>query len=188
MELVAMAWEKLKSTVLMALHHGSGRSSSKVFLNQVNPEVVMISCGWKNPFQFPRPSVLSRYEKLVTYLIQQSFFFHHVPPFGCNVTFCLKNRVEDGEPLSEKLLRSGVDFIIKNKEAERKVLVARGAGISRSTVFAIASLKEIENKSLLDAYQVVKQHHLETMPHPSLWKSLCNYYNEDVSFSELMGF
>jgi len=63
-ELVSMAGENLTSTVLIAPHHGSGSSSSGLFLDKVNPEHIIISSGWKNRFHFPHPSVLKRYAGL----------------------------------------------------------------------------------------------------------------------------
>lgn len=56
------------------------------------------------------------------------------------------------------------------------VLVACGAGISRSTTFAIAALKEAEGVSLLEAARIVRPAHFDGMPHPALWELLCHYY------------
>ncbi|MCP4371344.1 MAG: hypothetical protein GY797_24985, partial [Deltaproteobacteria bacterium] len=63
-ELVSMAGENLTSTVLIAPHHGSGSSSTGLFLDKVNPEYIIISSGYKNRFHFPHPSVLKRYAAL----------------------------------------------------------------------------------------------------------------------------
>jgi competence protein ComEC len=63
-ELVSMAGENLTSTVLIAPHHGSGSSSTGLFLDKVNPDYIIISSGWKNRFHFPHPSVLKRYASL----------------------------------------------------------------------------------------------------------------------------
>lgn len=60
-ELAAIAGDNLKSTVLLAPHHGSKTSSTKTFIETVNPEVIIISSGWKSRFGFPHPSVLKRY-------------------------------------------------------------------------------------------------------------------------------
>ena len=94
--------------------------------------------------------------------------------------------LNDGEPLSFELLSKGIEFVKRNQETERTILVACGAGISRSVAFAVASLKEIEQLTLLEAYREVKQHHPEAMPHPAIWLSLCQYYNEDVPFIKLL--
>ncbi len=94
--------------------------------------------------------------------------------------------VEDGVPISPQILKTGIEFVKSNKNAGRKTLVACGAGISRSAAFAIASLKEIEQTSLLEAYHEVKQHHPETLPHPLLWKSLCGFYHEDIPFFKIL--
>ncbi len=95
--------------------------------------------------------------------------------------------VDDGVTISPELLKRGIDFVKSNHKAGRKTLVACGAGISRSAAFVIASLMEIEQLSLLEAYREVKLHHNEAMPHPALWLSLCKYYNEEIAFSEVIG-
>ncbi len=52
--------DRLKSTVLVAPHHGSGSSSSNRFVQAVAPKHTIISCGWKNRFGFPHPKVIQR--------------------------------------------------------------------------------------------------------------------------------
>lgn len=52
----------LKSSLLISPHHGSLTSSSKIFLDKVKPESVVISCGVGNPYGFPHPDVLERYQ------------------------------------------------------------------------------------------------------------------------------
>lgn len=94
--------------------------------------------------------------------------------------------VEDFEPLRPDLLRQGVDFVRAEKRAGRRILIACGAGINRSTAFALATLKEEEGLTLLDAFYEVKQRHGEAMPHPPIWASLCRYYQEDVPFEKLL--
>ena len=83
--------------------------------------------------------------------------------------------VEDGVPLANHHLRQGVDFTLNQKRLGRKVLVACGAGMSRSVAFAVAALKEDEGLPLLDALQAVKSRHPDTMIHPALWESLCAF-------------
>mgnify|MGYP001819668267 CR=1 FL=1 len=60
-ELTQMKNSQLDSTVLMAPHHGSRTSSTDVFLDAVNPQICVISCGWKSRYKFPHPEVLQRY-------------------------------------------------------------------------------------------------------------------------------
>lgn len=93
--------------------------------------------------------------------------------------------VEDGEQLSQNLLQEGLDFIQEQHNQGKVVLVACGAGISRSGSYTIAALKENENLSLLDAFQQVQQLHPDTMPHYRLWQSLCEYYDEDIPWTAL---
>jgi protein-tyrosine phosphatase len=94
--------------------------------------------------------------------------------------------VEDFEPIPFDLLQQGVEFIRTEKERGRRVLVACGAGINRSTAFSVAALKEEEGLSLLDAFRAVKRSHPEAMPHPPIWTSLCEYYEEAISFELLL--
>ncbi|MGD8980662.1 MAG: DNA internalization-related competence protein ComEC/Rec2 [Desulfobacterales bacterium] len=61
-ELVSTVGNKLKSTVLLAPHHGSKTSNTEPFLEKVTPEVVVISSRYKSRFGFPHPSVLKRYK------------------------------------------------------------------------------------------------------------------------------
>src|SRR5512136_1818127 len=52
--------------------------------------------------------------------------------------------VEDGVPLASCHLRQGVDFVLNQKRLGHRVLIACGAGMSRSVAFAVAALKEDE--------------------------------------------
>ncbi len=54
--------KQLKSDILIAPHHGSSTSSTDFLLDQVAPDSVIISCGWKNRFAFPHKSVMDRYK------------------------------------------------------------------------------------------------------------------------------
>ena len=62
--LVQQYGEQLKSTVLIAPHHGSKTSSSFDFLQLTQPELVIIPIGFLNRFGFPHKSVLDRYQQL----------------------------------------------------------------------------------------------------------------------------
>lgn len=90
--------------------------------------------------------------------------------------------VDDGVPLHPVVLERGIKFARARKAEGRHLLVACGAGISRSSTFATAVLKEEENLSLVDAFQEVVNAHPYAMPHPELWKSLCAYYGEMTPF------
>ncbi len=94
--------------------------------------------------------------------------------------------VEDFEPIPPDLLRQGVDFVRAEKRQGHRVLIACGAGINRSTAFAVATLREEEGLKLLDAFREVKRRHAEAMPHRSVWQSLCRYYEEDIPFEKLL--
>ncbi len=94
--------------------------------------------------------------------------------------------VQDFAPIPPNLLRQGIDFVRAEKAQAQRVLIACGAGINRSSAFAVAVLKEEESLGLLDAFRAVKRCHAEAMPHPPVWESLCSYYHEDVPYIELL--
>jgi competence protein ComEC len=50
-------------TILKAAHHGSGNSTTERFLNQINPDIAVISCGEDNPYGHPHPDLLERLRK-----------------------------------------------------------------------------------------------------------------------------
>lgn len=62
--LVKKQSERLKSTYLVAPHHGSKTSSSRAFLDAVNPEYVFIPVGYKNRYRMPHSTVLQRYHEM----------------------------------------------------------------------------------------------------------------------------
>ncbi|MEQ8974967.1 MAG: dual specificity protein phosphatase [Coleofasciculus sp. C1-SOL-03] len=76
--------------------------------------------------------------------------------------------VEDGQPLPFEQLKSGIEFVRQEKAKSKTVLIVCGAGISRSSLFAVATLKEEENLSLLDAFRQVQIKHPQANPHPNL--------------------
>ena len=52
--------DALKSDVLKVGHHGSKTSTSDAFINWVNPEIAVVSVGYKNKFRHPSNDVLNR--------------------------------------------------------------------------------------------------------------------------------
>jgi competence protein ComEC len=58
--LVAERPDLLRSDLLKVPHHGSDTSSGQPLLDAVLPGVALISCGVRNRFEHPRPSVLAR--------------------------------------------------------------------------------------------------------------------------------
>ena len=57
-------WNKVN--VLKVGHHGSNTSSTESFLNQVRPEIAIISVGLNNQYNHPSVEVLNRLKKLNT--------------------------------------------------------------------------------------------------------------------------
>lgn len=64
LELLGRAPEYLRSTVLLAPHHGSGTSSSLAFLDAVAPELALFQVGYRNRYQHPKREVFERYAEL----------------------------------------------------------------------------------------------------------------------------
>jgi len=61
--LAAELGDELRSTLLVAGHHGSDTSTSAVFLQTVKPRYVLFSAGYRNRYRFPRPEVRERVER-----------------------------------------------------------------------------------------------------------------------------
>src|SRR5690606_8982781 len=58
------AHSRLRSTLLLAPHHGSKTSSSERFLRAVQPQLVVIQAGRRNAYGHPAPEVIARYGAL----------------------------------------------------------------------------------------------------------------------------
>jgi competence protein ComEC len=63
-ELVAAMPERLRASVLLAPHHGSGTSSTEEFLETVRPDVALFQVGYRNRYRHPKPEVYERYGAL----------------------------------------------------------------------------------------------------------------------------
>ncbi len=62
--LVASAGGRLRSRVLVAPHHGSRSSNSREFLEQVAPDIVVVSAGWRGRSTAPCAAVAGRYAQV----------------------------------------------------------------------------------------------------------------------------
>ncbi|MDD2388582.1 MAG: ComEC/Rec2 family competence protein [Desulfobacterales bacterium] len=60
-ELVRIAGKNLKSTVLLSPHHGSASSSSQMFLEQVDPDIVVVPGCVSRFLASPDPRMIGRY-------------------------------------------------------------------------------------------------------------------------------
>lgn len=94
--------------------------------------------------------------------------------------------IEDGDPVAADTLRTGITFARTQKAAGHKVVVACGAGISRSVTYTMAVLHEEEGVSLLEAYEQIAAVHPDAMPHFVLLKSLGSYYDDPSSTKALL--
>lgn len=93
--------------------------------------------------------------------------------------------VEEGITLPVDLLKKGIDFVIEQKEQGHIILISCKVGTSRSATLAAAVLKEVEGLSLLDALKDINHRLPRLLPHPSIWESICTYYQEDISIYDL---
>ena len=59
----------LRSDVLLVPHHGSKTSSSRAFLQAVQPAVAVVQAGYRNRFGHPAPPVVDRYRQFGIALI-----------------------------------------------------------------------------------------------------------------------
>ncbi|MBS1170342.1 MAG: internalization-related competence protein ComEC/Rec2 [Burkholderiaceae bacterium] len=61
-ELIGSQGSHLRSTVLLASHHGGSKTSTLPFLQAVQPESVLFQSGYRNRYGHPKPEVLQRVE------------------------------------------------------------------------------------------------------------------------------
>lgn len=95
--------------------------------------------------------------------------------------------VEDGVPLSSGVLQQGLNFAMRCQAESGVLMIACGAGISRSATFATALLKEVTQWPLADCLEFLQQKHPEAAPHPALWASLCEHYHEPAALQAIRG-
>lgn len=88
--------------------------------------------------------------------------------------------IDDGVPVKQEILQQGIDFIINQKNQDKTVMSACGAGISRSTTFAMGALMQAENLDLWDAYQSILEVHPDAFPAPDLLVSLSEYFEQPI--------
>lgn len=106
----------------------------------------------------------------------------HIPQEGITEKYL---PVEEGYPLPKHSIEQGIQFILDEKAAGRAVLVACGAGVSRSVMFATAALKVAENLTLPEAFSEVLKLHDKAMPDELHWKSMNEYFGEDTDYWEM---
>lgn len=61
--------EELAAQVLVVPHHGSKSSSTEAFVQAVRPRYALVSAGYRNPFRFPHPEVLNRYQSVDAHIL-----------------------------------------------------------------------------------------------------------------------
>jgi competence protein ComEC len=59
--LVKQQADKLRATILLAPHHGSGTSSTPDFLRAAQPEIALFQVGYRNRYRHPKQEVYERY-------------------------------------------------------------------------------------------------------------------------------
>ena len=64
LELLERAGSSLEADVLVAPHHGSKTSSTREFVRQVNPQIAIMTAGYRNRFGHPKKEVLERYREI----------------------------------------------------------------------------------------------------------------------------
>jgi hypothetical protein len=93
---------------------------------------------------------------------------------------------EDGRPIPEGYLRRGVDFIEQNIRNGQAVLVACGAGISRSSTLVLAYLVDRGGHELRDAFYLLRERHPQADPLPALWASLLNFLDVPYTWADVV--
>lgn len=94
--------------------------------------------------------------------------------------------IDDGVPISISDMSRGIEFLLNQYHEKQQILVVCGAGVSRSVSYCVMIIKEVEDKSLIEAYRSIKAIYPKALPHPELWKSLCEAYEEEFIYSDLL--
>lgn len=94
--------------------------------------------------------------------------------------------IEDGVPTAPAEIERGVNFIVEHHQHNHPILVACGAGMSRSAAFTAAGLHLIEGIFLWEALKIVKKAHDPAFPAFKLWRSFCEYYGEPYTHEMLL--
>lgn len=92
--------------------------------------------------------------------------------------------IDDGVPVKHEILKQGIDFLVDQKAQGKIVLSACGAGISRSTTFAMGVLMHEEKLDIWEAYQTVLDNHPAALPAYPLIISLGEYYQTPIALLE----
>ena len=106
-------------------------------------------------------------------------------PVGHDGIATLYLNVTDGEPVAYDKIAEGVKFVREQKAAGKRVVVACGAGISRSVMFSMAALMEEEDLGLFDAYREIYQQYRAAQPHDNLVISLAGYHGQEMDLMEV---
>ncbi len=115
--------QQLKSTILLAPHHGSQTSSTWPFLAAVQPKIAILSVGYRNQYGHPHPVILKRYHSLgiQTYRTDQLGYIRvtlHSQPAPVNIWFYRpNNQYYWMAPLSGSIMREN-----KNKDFMQKII------------------------------------------------------------------
>ncbi len=105
--LIARSGRMIQSDILLSPHHGSKTSSSKKFLELVNPRLCVISSGERTARNFPHPTVLDRLHDMGCEVLQ-------IPLSGAVTVSVRQNKLDirtfvDGrKPFYKPLSRKGV--------------------------------------------------------------------------------
>lgn len=62
-QMLKLASTKIAADILLVPHHGSNTSSSPAWLEMINPQVAIVSAGYKNRFSHPTQKILQRYQQ-----------------------------------------------------------------------------------------------------------------------------
>ena len=65
--------QQLLADVLIVPHHGSNTSSSQAWLDAVEPELAIVSAGYKNRFRHPTQKVTHRYRQMGTSVLNTAY-------------------------------------------------------------------------------------------------------------------
>lgn len=91
-------WPNLTADILVVPHHGSDSSSSKRFVQAIDPDYAVIPAGWHNQWAFPDPVVKKRYRVVGARMLKTgrlgAIWFHVGPEKGVSQPHAWRRAVQ----------------------------------------------------------------------------------------------
>lgn len=107
----------------------------------------------------------------------------HVPQPGIETLYL---EIEDGQPVPAEAFARGIGFVEGVQQKSCTVMISCGAGQSRSVAFTVGVLHRLQGLAPVAALGLIRDKHPRAMPHPVVWRSLCQYLGHPYDRRDLV--